>query len=37
MAKFTVDEKIHTILRYLNGNENYLKIGKNIGIRGLVI
>jgi transposase len=37
MAKFTADEKIHIVLRYLNGNESYREIGKEIGIRGTVI
>ncbi|MGG0726189.1 transposase, partial [Bacillus mycoides] len=37
MAKFTADEKIHIVLRYLNGNESYLEIGKAIGIRDTVI
>lgn len=37
MAKFTADEKIHIVLRYLNGNESYREIGKAIGIRDTVI
>ncbi|WP_154214663.1 IS3 family transposase [Bacillus cereus] len=37
MAKFTADEKIHIVLRYLNGNESYREIGKEIGIRDTVI
>lgn len=37
MAKFTADEKIHIVLRYLNGNESYREIGKAIGIRETVI
>lgn len=37
MVKFTTDEKIHIVLRYLNGNESYREIGKAIGIRDTVI
>ncbi len=37
MAKFTADEKIHIVLRYLNGNESYRETGKAIGIRDTVI
>ncbi|AGG02714.1 Transposase [Bacillus thuringiensis serovar thuringiensis str. T01001] len=37
MAKFTADEKIQIVLRYLNGNESYREIGKVIGIRDTVI
>lgn len=38
MDKFTTaDEKIHIILRYLNGNESYWEIGKVIGVRDTVI
>ncbi len=37
MVKFTADEKIHIVLRYLNGNESYREIGKAIGIRDTVI
>ncbi len=28
MAKFTADEKIQIVLRYLNGNESYREMGK---------
>ncbi|SCN30322.1 Transposase [Bacillus cytotoxicus] len=37
MAKFTADEKIQIVLRYLNGNESYREIGKAIRIRDTVI
>lgn len=37
MAKFTADEKIHIVLRYLNGNESYREVGKVFGIRETVI
>ena len=37
MVKFTADEKIHIVLRYLNGNESYREISKAIGIRDTVI
>ncbi|MED2455047.1 transposase, partial [Bacillus thuringiensis] len=37
MAKFTADEKIQIVLRYLNGNESYREMGKVIGIRDTVI
>ncbi|MGE1128662.1 IS3 family transposase [Bacillus wiedmannii] len=37
MVKFTADEKIHIVQRYLNGNESYREIGKAIGIRDTVI
>ncbi len=37
MVKFTADEKIHIVLRYLNGYESYREIGKAIGIRDTVI
>ncbi|WP_432432480.1 hypothetical protein [Bacillus cereus] len=33
MAKFTADEKIQIVLRYLNQNESYREIDKAIGIR----
>ncbi|OOR16316.1 transposase, partial [Bacillus cereus] len=28
MAKFTADEKIQIVLRYLNGNESYREMGR---------
>ncbi|WP_078400594.1 hypothetical protein [Bacillus cereus] len=34
MAKFTADEKIQIVLRYLNGNESYREIGRSLGING---
>ncbi|WP_249652410.1 transposase, partial [Lysinibacillus sp. D4A1_S13] len=37
MAKFTADEKIQIVLRYLNGNESYRKIGKAIGMSDTII
>ncbi|CAM3894894.1 Transposase [Bacillus albus] len=37
MVKFTTDEKIDIVQRYLNGNENYQEISKAIGIRDTVI
>ncbi|MGG2937524.1 transposase, partial [Bacillus pacificus] len=37
MAKFTADEKIQIVLRYLNGNESYREIGKEIGISNTII
>ncbi|HHT7189592.1 TPA: helix-turn-helix domain-containing protein [Bacillus cereus] len=37
MAKFTADEKIQIVLRYLNKNENYREIGKAIGISSTII
>ncbi len=37
MAKYTADEKIQVVQRYLNGNESYREIGKAIGIRDTVI
>jgi transposase len=33
MVKFTADEKIQVIQRYLNGNESFREIGKAIGVR----
>ncbi len=32
MAKFTADEKIQIVLRYLNGNESYREMGRSICI-----
>ncbi len=37
MAKFTADEKIQIVLRYLKGNESYRKIGRAIGISNTII
>lgn len=37
MVKFTADEKIHIVQRYLNGNESYWEISKAVGIRDTVI
>ncbi|MGY1461322.1 IS3 family transposase [Bacillus toyonensis] len=37
MVKFTADEKIHIVQRYLNGNESYREISKAVGIRDTVI
>ena len=37
MAKFTADEKIQIVLRYLNGNESYREMGKSIGISDTII
>ncbi|BCC82329.1 hypothetical protein BCJMU75_2066 [Bacillus cereus] len=37
MAKFTADEKIQIVLRYLDGNESYREIGKAIGISSTII
>ncbi|AAY60353.1 transposase family protein (plasmid) [Bacillus cereus E33L] len=37
MAKFTANEKIQIVLRYLNGNESYREIWKAIGIRDTII
>lgn len=37
MVKFTTDEKIYIVQRYLNGNESYREISKAIGIRDTVI
>ncbi|MEB9507149.1 transposase, partial [Bacillus anthracis] len=37
MAKFTADEKIQIVLRYLNGNESYREISKEIGISNTII
>ncbi|MED2701107.1 transposase, partial [Bacillus thuringiensis] len=31
MAKFTADEKIQIVLRYVNGNESYREIGRSLG------
>ncbi|MEC3422808.1 transposase, partial [Bacillus thuringiensis] len=31
MAKFTADEKIQIVLRYLNGNESYREMGRSLG------
>ncbi|ARO59695.1 transposase [Bacillus cereus] len=32
MAKFTADEKIQIVLRYLNGNESYREMGRSLGV-----
>jgi transposase-like protein len=32
MAKFTAEEKLQAVARYLNGNESYREIGKSLGI-----
>ncbi|EAO55867.1 Transposase [Bacillus thuringiensis serovar israelensis ATCC 35646] len=37
MVKFTTDEKIYIVQRYLNGNESYREISKAIGIRDTAI
>ncbi|MGD6787865.1 helix-turn-helix domain-containing protein, partial [Bacillus thuringiensis] len=37
MAKFTADEKIQIVLRYLNGNESYREIGRLLGISDTII
>ncbi|MDA2184786.1 IS3 family transposase [Bacillus cereus] len=37
MAKFTADEKIQIVLRYLNGNESYREIGRSLGISDTII
>ncbi|HDR8527810.1 IS3 family transposase [Bacillus thuringiensis] len=37
MAKFTADEKIQIVLRYLNGNESYREIGRSLGINDTII
>ncbi len=37
MTKFTADEKIQIVLRYLNGNESYREMGKSIGISDTII
>ncbi|PGB25418.1 IS3 family transposase [Bacillus toyonensis] len=37
MVKFTADEKIHIVQRYLNENESYREISKAVGIRDTVI
>ena len=31
MAKFTVEEKLQAVKRYINGNESLREIGKSIG------
>ncbi|ANC20688.1 transposase [Bacillus cereus] len=37
MAKFTADEKIQIVLRYLNGNESYGEMGRSLGISDTII
>ncbi|PGV79308.1 IS3 family transposase [Bacillus cereus] len=37
MAKFTADEKIQIVLRYLNGNESYREMGRSLGISDTII
>ncbi len=37
MTKFTADEKIQIVLRYLKGNESYREIGRAIGISNTTI
>ncbi|MGN4898663.1 IS3 family transposase [Bacillus cereus group sp. MYBK14-3] len=37
MTKFTADEKIQIVLRYLKGNESYREIGRAIGISNTII
>ncbi len=37
MAKFTVDEKIQIVLRYLNGNVSYREMGRSLGISDTII
>ncbi|MGH0394680.1 transposase, partial [Bacillus cereus] len=37
MAKFTDDEKIQIVLRYLNGNESYPEMGRSLGISDTII
>ncbi|MEG0386119.1 MAG: transposase, partial [Solibacillus sp.] len=32
MAKFSTEEKLQAVARYLNGNESYRTIGKSIGV-----
>lgn len=32
MAKFSAEEKLQAVARYLNGNESYRTIGKSIGV-----
>ncbi|MBS4223207.1 IS3 family transposase [Lederbergia citrea] len=32
MAKFTAEEKLQAVARYLNGNESYREVGKSLGI-----
>jgi transposase len=37
MAKFTVEEKIHSVLRYKCGNESIGEIAKGIGVHESVL
>lgn len=32
MAKFSAEEKLQAVIRYVNGNESYRTIGKSIGV-----
>jgi transposase len=32
MAKFTAEQKLQAVARYLNGNESYREIGKSLGL-----
>ncbi|MED2325170.1 transposase, partial [Bacillus thuringiensis] len=37
MTKFTADEKIQIVLRYLNGNESYREMCRSLGISDTII
>jgi transposase len=37
MAKFSPDEKIQVVKRYLNGNESYPEIANDLGVRDTLI
>ncbi|EEM19270.1 Transposase [Bacillus thuringiensis serovar tochigiensis BGSC 4Y1] len=37
MAKFTGDEKVQIVLRYLNGNESYREMGRALSMNSTII
>ena len=37
MAKFTTEEKLQAIIRYLDGNESFREIAKSIGTHKILL